>query len=289
LFVPGPDCPQSDQPKADRRGREASDGSTVDRLYSLPVPTEPFDLGLLYVLVILAAVLYSSGGHAGASAYLAIMSWFALAPASMRPTALVMNMAVAAIGTARFSKARAVPFGLLLPLCAGSLPMAYLGGRIRLPPSLYTLLLSIVLLVAAAFLWLRPRGQGTSAPPRRELLILLGAGLGFVAGLTGIGGGIFLSPILILTGWEDPRRTSGAAAVFILLNSALGLLGQMASTVEIPTQAGLLAAAAAGGGLLGSWLGAYRLQPLALRRVHAVVLVVSGAKLLYEGVRGMIS
>jgi len=104
--------------------------------------------------------------------------------------------------------------------------------------------------------------------------------LGFLAGLTGIGGGIFLSPLLILSGWEEPRRTSGAAAVFILVNSVLGLLGQLASLPSLPPQAPLLATIAVAGGLVGSWLGVNRLRPLALRRVHAVVLLTSGAKLL---------
>jgi len=249
------------------------------------MPTAPFDLAVITALVLAAALLYSSGGHAGASAYLAIMALFSVAPATMRPTALVLNIAVASIGSIRFIRARAVPWNLLGPLCLGSIPAAFAGGRIKLAPGTYLFILGSVLLVAAFFLWLRPKSAVTSRPPPRTWLVAIGGVLGFVAGLTGIGGGIFLSPLLILTGWEEPRRTSGAAAVFILVNSVLGLLGQLSSLVRIPPEATLMAIAAVCGGLVGSWLGVHRLQPLALRRVHAVVLVVSGSKLLFEGLR----
>jgi uncharacterized membrane protein YfcA len=237
-------------------------------------------------LVLAAALLYSSGGHAGASAYLAIFGLYGFAPAVMRPTVLVMNIAVALIGSARFIRARAVPWALLGPLCLGSLPAAFLGGRMKLAPGTYLALLGGSLLVGAALLWMRPKRPEPRLPPRPAVLVAIGAALGFLAGLTGIGGGIFLSPLLILTGWEEPRRTSGAAAVFILANSLLGLAGQLASLARVPAQAGLYAAVAVAGGLVGSWLGVNRLRPFALRRVHAVILVVSGTKLLLEGLRG---
>ncbi len=249
------------------------------------MPTVPVELAALAALVMLAALLYSSGGHAGASAYLALMAIFSVAPAVMKPTALVMNIAVSAIGSTRFIRARAVPWNLLRPLCAGSIPAAFVGGAIRLSPGTYLLLLGGVLLVAASFLWLKPKTAITRAVLPAAWLVGIGMVLGLVAGLTGIGGGIFLSPLLILTGWEEPRRTSGAAAVFILVNSVLGLLGHASSMRLVPPQALALGATAVMGGLVGSWLGVHRLRPLALRRVHAVVLLVSGAKLLLDGLR----
>ena len=223
------------------------------------MPTAAVDLALLTTLVLAAALLYSSGGHAGASAYLAIMALFSVAPAMMRPTALVMNIAVASIGSARFVRARAVPWHLLGPLCLGSIPAAFVGGRMKVAPGTYVLVLGVVLLAAAFFLWLRPKSAVTRESPPRGWLVAIGCVLGFVAGLTGIGGGIFLSPLLILTGWEEPRRTSGAAAVFILVNSVLGLLGQISSVLRVPPQAALLAITAICGGLVGSWLGVHRL------------------------------
>jgi uncharacterized membrane protein YfcA len=249
------------------------------------MPTAPGDLAVLLSLVLMAALVYSSGGHAGASAYLAIFALYSVAPSVMRPTALVMNIAVASIGSIRFARAEAVPWKLLGPLCAGSIPAAFMGGRIKLAPGTYLSILGALLLVAAVALWLRPKSAVIRRPPPRPWLVALGAVLGFVAGLTGIGGGIFLSPLLILTGWEEPRRTSGAAAVFILVNSGLGLFGQLSSFAKVPPQAVPLALTAMVGGLVGSWLGAHRLRPLPLRRVHAVILVVSGAKLLFEGLR----
>ena len=250
------------------------------------MPAAPLDLALLTALILAAALLYSSGGHAGGSAYLAVLSLFSVAPAMMRPTALVMNIAVASIGSTRFIRARAVPWHLLGPLCLGSIPAAFAGGRMKLAPGTYLFVLGVILLVAAVLLWIRPKTPVMRSPPHRGWLVAIGCVLGFVAGLTGIGGGIFLSPLLILSGWEEPRRPSGAAAVFILVNSILGLLGQLSSVAHVRPLAALLAFAAICGGLVGSWLGVHRLRALALRRVHATVLVVSGAKLLFEGLRG---
>jgi uncharacterized membrane protein YfcA len=249
------------------------------------MPATPAELFPLLALVFAAALLYSSGGHAGASAYLAILGLYSIAPPTMRPTVLVMNIAVATIGSARFIRARAVPWNLLAPLCLGSLPTAFVGGRMKLAAGTYLALLGGTLLVAALFLWMKPKTPSARVPPPPAALVGIGAALGFLAGLTGVGGGIFLSPLLILTGCEEPRRTSGAAAVFILANSVLGLAGQLASLARIPSVAGLLAAVAVAGGLVGSWIGVNRLRPLALRRVHAVILVVSGTKLLIEGLR----
>jgi uncharacterized membrane protein YfcA len=249
------------------------------------IPIHFPELVPLLALVLAAALLYSSGGHAGASAYLAIFGLYALAPATMRPTVLVMNIAVATIGSARFIRARAVPWALLGPLCLGSLPAAFVGGGLKVAPGTYLALLGGTLLCAALFLWIRPKRPTVRRPPPPAALVGIGTALGFLAGLTGIGGGIFLSPLLMLTGWEEPRRTSGAAAVFILANSVLGLAGQLASLAHIPRAAAWLAGTAVAGGLAGSWLGVNRLRPLALRRVHAVILVVSGAKLLVEGLR----
>jgi uncharacterized membrane protein YfcA len=249
------------------------------------MPTAAPDLAMLAMLVLAAALLYSSGGHAGASAYLAIMALHTVTPAMMRPTALVMNIAVASIGSARFIRAGAVPWQLLGPLCIGSIPAAFAGGWIRLAPGTYMVVLGSVLLVAAVCLWVRPKATSMQRPPARAWLVAIGSVLGFVAGLTGVGGGIFLSPLLILTGWEEPRRTSGAAAVFILVNSILGLLGQASTVLNVPPQAAILTISAVCGGLIGSWLGVHRLRPFALRRVHAIVLLVSGVKLLVEGVR----
>ena len=244
------------------------------------MPSEPGPLAAFLALIAAAAVLYSSVGHGGASAYLAVMALFGVPAAVMKPTALVMNLGVAGLGTFRFAAASLVPWRLLLPICAGSVPAAYLGGLVKLPTQSHRILLGAVLLFAAVRLAMRQRHHVLR--PRPPALVLAGIGIffGFLAGVTGVGGGIFLSPLLILARWEEPRRTAGASAVFILVNSAAGLAGHLAAGGNVPAMALPLTAVALVGGLVGSWLGARRLVPIAIRRVLAAVLVVAGGKLL---------
>jgi uncharacterized membrane protein YfcA len=228
-------------------------------------------------------MLYSSVGHGGASAYLAAMAFFGVAPAAMRPAALVMNVVVAAVGVARFAAAGAVPWATIAPLCAASVPAAFLGGMVAIRPATYQPLLAAALLLAAWRLWAPAHAERARRAPPVAVWLALGAGFGTIAGLTGIGGGVFLSPVLILSGWETPRRTAGAAVTFILLNSIAGLLGQLASAARVPAGSAVLCVAALAGGTVGSWLGAQHLAPVAMRRVLAVVLVIAGGKLLAGG------
>jgi len=244
------------------------------------MPSEPGPLAAFLALIAAAAVLYSSVGHGGASAYLAVMALFGVPAAVMKPTALVMNLGVAGLGTFRFAAASLVPWRLLLPICAGSVPAAYLGGLVKLPTQSHRILLGVVLLFAAVRLAMRQREHALRPRPSALSLVVIGIFFGFLAGVTGVGGGIFLSPLLILARWEEPRRTAGASAVFILVNSAAGLAGHLAAGGSVPPAALPLTAVALVGGLVGSWLGARRLVPIAIRRVLAAVLVVAGGKLL---------
>jgi uncharacterized membrane protein YfcA len=244
------------------------------------MPSETGPLAAFLALIAAAAVLYSSVGHGGASAYLAVMALYGVPAAVMKPAALVMNLGVAGLGTARFASASLVPWRLLIPICAGSVPAAYLGGLVTLPTQSHRLLLGGVLLFAAVRLALRQTEHTLRPAPSALMLVAIGIFFGLLAGVTGIGGGIFLSPLLILARWEDPRRTAGASAVFILVNSAAGLAGHLAAGGIVPRAALPLTAVALVGGLLGSWLGARRLVPIAIRRVLAAVLVVAGVKLL---------
>ncbi len=239
---------------------------------------------LLAALFFAAALLYASVGHAGASAYLAAMAVVGMIPAEMRPTALVLNVFVAAIVVVRFSRAGHVPWEGLAPLAAGSIPAAFLGGSIELPGEIYRPLVAIVLLAGA---W-RLATAGSPETAERDDHVpavpgfLAGAGIGLLAGLTGTGGGIFLTPLLVLAAWTGTRAAAGLSGAFIGLNSIAGLGGlALAGGVVLPPALPLWIAAVVAGGLIGSWLGAARFSIIGLRRVLAVVLVLAAAKLVF--------
>ncbi len=239
------------------------------------------DAAILALLIFAAALLYSSVGHAGASGYLAAMALFGLAPGAMKPTALALNILVASIATVKYYRARCFSWSLLWPFAIASIPFAFLGGSLTLPSSVYKQVVGAILLFSAYYLF---RHAQTSAPKTKSipvfLGILCGAGIGLLSGLTGIGGGIFLSPLLLFLGWAETRQTSGVAAAFILVNSAAALLGHWSSVRNLPDSIVLLAVAAAAGGMIGSELGSRWLASQVLRRLLGIVLVIAGLKLM---------
>jgi uncharacterized membrane protein YfcA len=240
---------------------------------------------LLSLLILFAAALYSSVGHGGASAYLAAMALFSLAPGVMKPTALCLNLLVASLTTFRFYRAGYFSWRTFLPFAAASVPFAFLGGALTIPTNVYKQIVGVVLLFAAVRLFLHTRSKSDANADARTpplwLAAMLGAGIGFLSGLTGVGGGIFLSPLLLLMRWADVRRTAGVSAAFILVNSAAGLLGNVASVKSLPAAIPYLAVAALVGGLVGSELGSRRLPSPAIRRLLALVLVIAGVKLIF--------
>ena len=240
------------------------------------------DLILLTLLIFIAALLYSSVGHGGASGYLAAMALFGVAPGIMKPTALVLNLFVASIGTFRYARAGCFSWNVFWPFAVVSIPFAFLGGRWKLPDASYRIILGVVLLFAAWRLAVKPppNAPGTQKPIVLPLALTFGAGIGLLSGLTGVGGGIFLSPLLLLLGWADVRKTAGVSAAFILVNSVAGLLGHWQSVKSLPTDLMWWAPAAFIGGLVGAELGSRRLTPLMMRRLLAAVLVVAGLKML---------
>lgn len=233
-------------------------------------------------MMAIAAALYSSVGHGGASAYLAIMALLSVAPETMRPTALALNLVVATFAAARFALRGQTNWPLLAAFAVTAVPAAYVGGSIELAPELYRPLVGIVLLAAAVRLFWQPERLAARVPrsPRLAVTLPSGAVLGLLAGLTGTGGGIFLSPLIILFGWESARRTSGVAAAFIVVNSAAGLAGNVANVRHVPAELPVLAGAVLAGALLGSWLGTSRLPRHRLLQALGLVLVVAGFKLL---------
>lgn len=237
---------------------------------------------LLTLLIFAAASLYSSVGHAGASGYLAAMALFGLAPGVMKPTALALNILVAAIAFTIFYRAGCFSWPLFWPFAAGAVPAAFLGGSVVLPVPLYKLIVGAVLLYAAARLFI---ATGRPQPELRPLPVLLalpiGAGIGFLSGLVGVGGGIFLSPLLLMMRWADARHTSGVSSAFILVNSAAGLMGHYASVAQLPPAIPVWALAAAAGGTIGARYGSTRFSNRTIRNILAAVLVIAGLKMIF--------
>ena len=240
-------------------------------------------LVLIALLMGLAAALYSTVGHGGASAYLAIMAIFSVAAETMRPTALALNLVVAGLGLWRYGRAGQIDLGLLAAFVIAAAPAAFVGGAVQLSPETYRPLVGVLLWGAAVRLFWQPVRLAQRAPNRPPLAVTLpvGAGLGLLAGLTGTGGGIFLSPLIILFGWADARKTSGIAAGFIFINSAAALGGNFASVAALPPELPWLAAAVVAGALVGTWLGSARLPKPRLLQGLGLVLVIAGAKLIF--------
>lgn len=237
------------------------------------------ELLLLCGLVFCVAVLYSSVGHGGASGYLASMALTGVAPAVMKPTALVLNVLVAGVGSARYIRHECFNLKLFVRFAAGAVPFAFLGGATTPPDRIYRLILGSVLLIAAAGL-VTTRQERPHRDVHVAVAVVAGAAIGYLSGLIGVGGGIFLSPLLILTGWATTKETLGVSALFILVNSVAGLLGNLKGLEAVSAQAVWLAPCAFAGGLLGSALGAIKVPPGWLRVLLAVAVLIAAGKLL---------
>jgi uncharacterized membrane protein YfcA len=244
---------------------------------------------ILAVAFFVLASLYSAVGHGGASGYLAAMALVGVAPTVMRPTALVLNVVVASIAVVHFARAGHFSLTLLWPFALGSIPLAFVGGGIQLPGEAYKALVGVILVIAAVRLWME---TVKSSEERRPLPVFwaigAGAGIGLLSGLTGTGGGIFLSPLLLFTRWSATRESGGVSAAFILVNSVAGLAGNLAATRYLPAAMPGWVLAVVAGGMIGSFAGSRRVQPLTFRRVLAVVLLMAGGKLAFESLgRGL--
>jgi hypothetical protein len=238
---------------------------------------------LLAAGMLLAAFVYASVGHGGASAYLAAMALAGVAPAEMRPIALTLNILVSSLATWKFWRAGHFRWRLFWPFAAVSIPFAYLGGAITLPGPVYKIVVGLVLVYAGGQLWRSFRAgeeMREVRAPAVPLAMAIGAAMGLLSGLTGVGGGIFLSPLLLMLGWAGTKQTSAVAAPFILVNSIAGLAaGFVAGSAALPASTWALAAAVLAGGWLGAEYGSRRFTNPVVRRFLAVVLGVAGAKM----------
>lgn len=239
---------------------------------------------LLGAIMLVAAALYASVGHGGASAYLAAMALVGMAPAEMKPTALVLNIVVSSISAAKFCRAGCFKLQLFWPFAVASIPAAFLGGMMKTSDHTYRIVVGVVLLFAAIRLFMSARTADTATlrPLKVPLALAAGAVIGWLSGLVGVGGGIFLSPLLLFARWADPRTTAALSAVFILLNSVSGLAGHLASLGNMPGAVPYWAVAAATGGWIGATYGSRRSSMVVLRRLLAAALVIAAAKLIFQ-------
>jgi uncharacterized protein len=230
--------------------------------------------------ILIISFLYSSVGLAGASGYIAVLALSSMPSTGIKPVALTLTLIVSAVGSYQFWRAGHFSWELFWPLAVSSIPAAFVGGYINLPPQVFKVLLGVVLLYSAAWFLVKPPPERAPQPPRLSVALLTGAGIGFVAGLTGSGGGIFLSPLMIVRGWAPTKTVVGIAALFIFVNASAGLAGHLASEQQFPIPALALAVAALVGGWIGAYLGSRRFTPLVIKRILAVVLTVAGLKLI---------
>jgi uncharacterized membrane protein YfcA len=236
---------------------------------------------LLSLAVLVIAFLYSSVGHGGASGYIAVMALFGMAPEEIKPAALALNILVASIGFLQFYRAGHFSWSLFWPFALLSIPFAFVGGYLNMPAAAFRMLVGFVLLFSAARFFIAPAGDVHPRSPSRTVSLVSGAGLGLMSGLTGTGGGIFLTPLVIFMRWAPTKTAAAISTLFILANSTSGLLGNISATKNFPMFALPLAFAVATGGVAGSYLGSRRLQQTAIKRLLAVVLTIAGVKLIF--------
>jgi uncharacterized protein len=243
--------------------------------------SDAFPFPLLIIAFLTAAALYGSVGHGGASAYLAVMGFAGMAPAEMKPIALTLNIAVSAMALTMFARAGYFRGKLFWPLALASVPAAFFGGWLQSPDPIFKIILALALLFGAWRLAFGSKAdvQETRAPHLASLLGL-GLALGFVSGLIGIGGGIFLTPLLILFRWSPAKPAAAISAAFILANSLSGLGGFLVKGGAVPSLTWMLLPAVMVGGWLGATWGSGRAHSPALRQALAIVLVAAATKFL---------
>jgi len=239
------------------------------------------EFAALAAAIFVVALLYSSVGHAGASGYIAVLTLFGIGVEAIRPTALTLNILVAAIGVVQWWRAGYFSWALFWPFALLSVPAAFVGGWLDVPADYLKILIGLVLWFSAWRLLYRKEDPAEVVPPARSTAVAAGAGIGFLSGLTGTGGGIFLTPLLLFKRWAKVKEAAAVSALFILLNSSSGLAGYAQSGRELPDFAWPLAGVVAVGGFIGSRLGSRHLPVRGIAVLLALVLVIAGAKLVF--------
>ena len=237
---------------------------------------------LFYLLLFVVAFLYSSVGHGGASGYLALMALFSMPVGFMKSSSLILNICVSLIAFALYYRNVEFPWKLFIPLALASIPCAYFGGMMSTNTTLYKQILGIILLVPAIrFTGLFPEKNKEKQGFSVGWSLIIGGIIGLLSGMIGIGGGILLSPILILLGWATTKESAAISALFIFLNSIAAVLGMQSRGVVFDGNIVLLIAIAVVGGLLGGYYGAQRSNPITLKRLLSLVLLIASVKLIF--------
>jgi uncharacterized membrane protein YfcA len=238
---------------------------------------------LFYILLFIIAFLYASVGHGGASGYLALMAIFAISPAIMKPTALLLNLFVSMIAFVQFYRGKYFRWKIFLPLIVLSVPMAFIGGRMAIQDPVYKTILGLFLIIPICrFLFFKNTDPKDMRPANPYFSLLIGALIGFLSGMIGIGGGIILSPILLLLRWTNQKQTAAISALFIFVNSASGLAGQLTKGIYFSREMFVYVVIAFAGGLCGAYMGSIKFPQNVLKNLLACVLMIACWKLLWQ-------
>lgn len=235
-----------------------------------------------YILLFIVAFLYASVGHGGASGYLALMALFSVAPEVMKPTALLLNLFVSLIAFIQFYRGKHFVWKVFLPLALASIPMAFVGGLITIDATLYKKILGLLLLFSVVRLLIPSKKSVIELQPSHFYgALLMGAVIGLLSGMIGIGGGIILSPLLLFFKWTDQKQTAAISALFIFVNSASGLMGQLTHGIQLSVDMYGYVGIAFVGGIGGAYFGAMKFKQSGMQKILAIVLAVASYKLLF--------
>jgi len=235
-----------------------------------------------YLLLFLVAFLYSSVGHGGASGYLALMALWGITPEVMKPTALLLNLFVSFTSFIQFYRGRHFNWKIFLPFAIASVPMAFVGGLIIVDADIYKRILGLLLIIPIIRFLFFPNIQVNELKKANTLLsLVIGAAIGFLSGLIGIGGGIILSPILLLLKWTDMKQTAAVSALFIFVNSISGLAGQLTKGIQFSADMYAYTGVAFIGGIFGAYFGSLKFKQTILKYLLALVLIMAAYKLLF--------
>jgi uncharacterized membrane protein YfcA len=235
-----------------------------------------------FIVLFLVAFLYASVGHGGASGYLALMALFHFTPDIMKPTALLLNLFVSFTSFIQFLRGKYFKWNIFYPLIITSVPFAFLGGSISVDGYLYKKILGVLLLIPVTrFLFFNDPPSGMRKDSSKALSLFIGAGVGFLSGLIGIGGGILLSPILLFLRWTDQKETAAISALFIFVNSAAGLAGKSVTGLSYSADMLTLILVAFAGGLFGAYFGAIQFPQKGLKFILVLVLSLAAYKLIF--------